>query len=175
MRRKKLDCGFIILCLEKNTHLVNNTIKSIKNNYKESPIICIADNSCSEEDGKYLNSLCPSFIAGDTISSLINCGFKNTNIDWNFVLIAGTTMRNNLDYKYSEFINSENDVLFPIVDRKINFVDGTINGLMINKKLFQKTGNWDDNLPLDKCKLLWAISAMEFGGQFKGIIGARLC
>ena len=71
---------------------------------------------------------------------MINAGMNATEKDWNIIFIAGTYLQRNYTKKYSMFIESDSDVLFPNYIRKSNFIDGTINGLCISKNLFNKTG-----------------------------------
>ena len=76
--------------------------------------------------------------------------------------------------------SSEKDVFFPIgiynevggvVD---NFVDCSLNGILIDKDFFSKVGKMSDN-PLNISKLFWMMDAMEKGASFKGVLGIRIC
>lgn len=172
---KTLHCGFIVLCNESKIDLVRYTVKSIRGRYADSPIICVTDNSINSQDLQELKRICPTFQGKNTFSSLINIGFKNAPADWNFVIIAGTTVRQNLDLKMSIFINSEKDILYPVAERKYHFHEATINGLMIHKKTFKSVGEWDTNLDLESAKALWASDAVEKGCKFKAVVGTKLC
>ena len=107
---------------------------------------------------------------------LLTRGLENAPCkEWNFVVIAGSWIRMGLDNKCSYFIESEKDILFPIVDRKMNFVDGSINGFLIQKSLFQDIGPFATDHPLEICKLFWAMEAQEKGYKFKAILGTAIC
>ena len=117
----------------------------------------------------------PTHVAGTTFSSLINLGFKHAPADWNIVVIAGTTVRAKLDEKFGLFIESDRDILFPVADKKFNFIEGTINGLTIHRHTFEDVGEWDTNLPLDTTKLLWAYEAVRKNCRFKAVVGSKMC
>lgn len=172
---KILSFGFIILCAEGNIQHVRITVKSIKGRYQNVPFICVTDETINTEDFKELEKICPTYKAKNTFSSMINLGFKHAFAEWNILVMAGTSVRQNLDLKMSNFVDSEKDILFPVAERKYLFHEGTINGLMIHKKTFHTVGEWDTNLSLETSKLLWASDAIEKGCMFKAIVGAKLC
>ncbi|MFZ8393467.1 hypothetical protein ACO1MB_14640, partial [Staphylococcus aureus] len=68
-----------------------------------------------------------------------------------------------------------NDILFPIVDRKMNFIDGTINGIFLHRQAFDLTGPFSDDPSLEKSKAVWSSTAVEKGCTFKAILGAQIC
>ena len=61
--------------------------------------------------------------------------------------------------------------MFPVVDRIWNFVDGSINGLMLSKKLHEEVGDFGSGDNLQLTKLIWAHKAIEKGCKFKAIVG----
>lgn len=172
---KNLDFGFVILCPEHAVNLVRITANSIKLRYPDWRYICVVDSSATPEDMKDLREICPAYKGKETFSSLINAGMKHAPSEWNFIVMAGTTVRDRMNYKFSYFIDSEKDILFPIADGKYTFVDGTINGLLINKKTYKEVGDMVDTGPLEVCKLMWALTAIEKGCKFKAIAGTKLC
>lgn len=124
---------------------------------------------------KEMNEICPTCKGKETYTSLINAGLKSPPAEWNFVVIAGTYVRHRLDNKYSMFMESEKDILFPIVDNKYNFVDATINGLLVHKNCLKEIGPMAEIGPFEICKMMWALEAIEKGYKFKAILGAKLC
>jgi len=172
---KNLSCGFVILCADHNIKLAHITIKSIKAKYWGLPYICVLDDSANDQDMREISNICQAYRGKGTYSSLINLGMQYAPADWNFLIMAGTSLRSKLDQKFSYFIDNDKDILFPIVDRKYNFVEGTLNGLFINKKTYQEIGNMADNNPLEICKLMWALDALDKGCRFKAIANSKLC
>lgn len=172
---KDLDCGFVILCPDHSTKLVQLTARSIVNRYPGKPIVCVTDNSANTQDMKDLKAICPSYKGKGTFTSLINLGMKHAPAEWNFIIMAGSAMRPKLDQRFSYFIDSEKDILFPIADNRANFVDATLNGLFIHRKTFKEVGNWSENNPLEICKMMWALEAIEKGCKFKAIAGSKIC
>ena len=64
---------------------------------------------------------------------------------------------------------------------KMNFVEGSSNGLLISKELFKKTGGFTEakmykqgTNSFELAKMLWAMNAMKHGSTFKGIVGLRI-
>lgn len=172
---KNLKCGFVILCPEHAIALLKATAKSIRSLYEGFPFICVTDSSANEADMAEMKTICPTYKAKDTITSLINTGMKFAPSDWNFLICAGTTLRQNLHTRYSFFIESEKDILFPIADKKTDFVDGTLNGLFINKKTWNEVGEMASVGPLEVVKLMWALEAVEKGVKFKALANMKLC
>jgi len=171
---KNLNFGFIILNPESNPSLLKSTINSIKSKF-DVPIVSITEKSVKAESLKEMNSLCPTYKGQQTYTSLMNAGMKRAPADWNFFVIAGTFVRHKLDHKFSMFIENEKDILFPIVEKKYDFVEATINGLLIHKNCFKEVGNMAEIGPFEICKLMWALEATEKGYKFKAILGAKLC
>ncbi len=173
---KAINCGFVVLCHDRNIKLVKGTCNSIKNHYGPNyPIICSIDSTATEADLEELNKICPTVVGENSYSSLINVGIKNSATKWNIIIFAGAFLRSKLDRKFSFFIESEKDILFPISEGKTNFVDGTLNGLMINKKTFLEVGPFSTTENIDICKLLWSDAAMQKGCKFKAIASSKMC
>lgn len=174
--RKPLNYGFVIICPNSNIGQIKTTTNSVKHNYQTDKYICVVPEDCHADDLKEMNKLSRTIKGGDTITSLINAGMDKTLCpEWNFIVIAGTWVRANLDRKYSYFVESEKDILFPIVDRQTNFVDGSINGFLIHKKAWIDIGHMPSNNPLEICKLVWAINAVDTGHKFKAVLGTAIC
>ena len=172
---KPLDLGFIILCHDGTASRLWNTISSIQVHYPNCPCICATGESTTEEELKTMQKKCVTRMGKNTITSLINAGMKSAPASWNFIVIAGSYVRGHLDQKFSYFVEEEKDVLFPIVDKKMNFVDGTINGILMHKKTFKEVGEMGEYESLELCKLEWAVRAIENGCRFKAIAGTKIC
>jgi len=109
---------------------------------------------------------------GNTVFSMINQGIKSSYCeDWNFVVVTQGWVRNRLDIKYSYFIDSDKDILFPIISKNVNFVDADVNGMLIKKASFLDIGDFSD---AEESKLFWTSEAMSRGYRFKGVVGARI-
>lgn len=185
MIKNIINIGFIILCAEPNIGSLKYTIKSIKANYRNSNFISIVPKTIHADDLKEYKECCPTYKGKDTITSLINAGFKNSKSEWNVIIMEGAWMSANLNKKYSYFHDGNiKDIFFPIVcdydvygkPRKIynNFWDCSLNGLTIHQKTFKEVGNFCDN-PLEISRLMWALKAQEIGCSFKSILGAKIC
>ncbi|MEI8270233.1 MAG: hypothetical protein WCG45_02595, partial [bacterium] len=79
----------MILCQNHEISLLKTTANSIKSRYPGHSFICCTDESANEEDLIQMNKICPTYVAGNTFSSLINKGMKQTPSLWNFILCAG--------------------------------------------------------------------------------------
>lgn len=173
--QKSLKYGFAILCPSLSIGLLQNTVQSLKARHPNAPFLAVVDGSATTEDLVEIKKYCPVYKAKSTISSLLNVGMRHATSDWVFSVFAGTTVRWSIDEKFAFFVQSEKDILFPIAERKMNFIDGTLNGLFINKKFFREVGDFEDEGELEHIKLIWADKAMSLGCRFKAIIGAKLC
>lgn len=172
---KQLKYGFSILCPNYSQSLLKSTVNSLKEFHPEAPFIAVTDSLATADDLLEIKKTCPVYKGKSTISSLLNVGMRHCNSEWVFSVFAGTTVKENINKKFSFFVSSEKDVLFPIANRKMNFVDGTLNGLFINRRFFKEVGDFEDEGELDIIKLIWADKAMCLGCRFKAIVGAKLC
>lgn len=174
-QHKDLKCGFVILCPEHTVGLLKSTANCIKTRYPNLPVICATDDTATAADMKEMKDICPSYKGKSTFSSLINVGMRHAPADWNFIVCAGATVRYKMDERFSYFVDSDKDILFPIADGKTNFVDATLNGLFINKKTWKEVGEMESVGPFETVKLMWALTAIEKGVKFKAIAGAKIC
>lgn len=172
--KKIFDYGFIILCSERRINLLSTTANSIKYRYEKTPYICVTDDSAKASDLKEMKSICPTFKGKNTFSSLINVGVKNAKPDWNFIVFAGSTVCAKLNNKYDTFIEDEKDILFPIVDQKYDFVNGSLNGLFFHKKAIKEIGTIEEEGSLEFVKTIWAAKAIIKGYRFKAIANAKI-
>lgn len=172
---KDLKCGFVILCPDHAVKLLESTANSIKNRYSGVPFVCATDETANTQDLKEMRLICPTYKGKGTFSSLINTGMKHAPADWNFIVCAGVTIRSKLDQKFSFFVSSEKDILFPIAENKTYFVDGTLNGIFMHKKTFKEVGDWDEHKDLCMVKTFWALEAIDKGCVFKAIANSKIC
>lgn len=184
---KRRECntdsfGFVILCPERNMGGLKNTIGSIKQSYADKQVICVVGDDASKQELLEMNNLCQTIKGGDTITSLMNLGIKKSKADWNVLTFAGSWLRPCIYRKFDLFVKSEKDILFPVVDGKTNFYDGSMNGIILHKKTFEEVGDFNTS-PMQKSgqneleliKLFWSFNAIEKGCNFKAIIGMRVC
>lgn len=167
--RKTLDCGFIVVCPDANVAHLACTARFLNNRYASRPFIAVTNGPTDE-----LSKICPSHRGGLCYQSLFNLGFRHATAPWNFVIAAGGPVPKNLDQKFSQFIESDKDILYPIVERRTNFVDATMNGLLIHRDTYRLVGNLGESNPLEICKLLWATDALALGCKFKAVAGCRV-
>lgn len=172
---KNLDYGFIILCPDSNIALLKSTAASLKARHPEKNFLGVAANSISSRDFKEMKNFCPLFKGGSTITNLINVGMSKTKAEWNFIFFAGVLVRRRIHERFFYFIQDDKDILFPIIDGKSNFIDATLNGLLINKKTWNIVGEMDNEGSLEFVKCLWAAKAIDSGVKFKAIAGAKVC
>ena len=180
---KPFSFNFIIIATEGNIGLIKSTIRSIKINYKDFSYICVVPKSIHDDSFEEIKAICPCYKGKDTVTSLLNAGLTKGGKEWNMFVMEGAWVKNGLDRKYSLYLESDNDIFFPIVanfDKGKNvkvfstFDECTLNGLTIHQKMFKKNGKFAD-APLEISKLMWGIDAIVNGAKFKAILGAKIC
>lgn len=134
-------------------------------------LVVIPDGKTIDHEELNITGL-PVMNGGDCVTSLFDTGIQNALGEWAYVVFAGSSIRRNIDLKLSRYVEAENNVLFPVVDRIWNFVDGSMNGVLINKNFFNLVGNFGSGNPLKLTKLVWADKAINKGCKFKAIVGA---
>jgi hypothetical protein len=176
-----MDVGFIVLCPDRSPAGLKNSIGSIRYNCYNRDRIAVVPKAISPKEIIELKGYCPSIYKGtDTITSLINTGMKRLKNEWGFIMFAGSRVPPSLEKKFTSFVKSDKDVLYPIVEKKYDFVEGAFNGVLINKTFFKEVGNFPTATmqkaglnDFEFAKLLWALDAIEKGVVFKGIVGMR--
>lgn len=175
------DTTFIICAPEGNLGLIKNTVNSIKLCYPNNDYIVVLGKDAT--DSKEIENTFPTIKAGKTISSLINEGIKKGNKEWNFIVFEGSYIQKNTLKKYFTFVQNKKDVLYPLIIEntigkikqfRFNFVDGSMNGILIHQQTFKKVGKLTDN-PLWHAKLFWCLDAIKNGCTFKGVLGTKVC
>jgi hypothetical protein len=144
---KNINYGIVVVC--QNNGYLKNTLTSLNSHYPKNKLTVITE--------------------GVDIYSMINKGIKESPCnDWNFVICAKGWIRKKFDLKYCYFIESNKDILFPVIkNNNFNFLDCDINGLLIHKDAFLDIGDFTN-------KLLWYAKAIEKGYIFKGVVGVRI-
>ena len=164
---KTLDMEIGIMSFDGDHNHINTTSGSIKNlsyNYEYFVLMPSVAKMTHFEHRTYK--------CKDTVTSLLNEGMKNATKEWVYFVYASCRLRMKIDEKLSKFITSNKDILFPVVDRIWNFVDGSINGILINKEFFDEVGPFGEENDLKITKLEWADRAIKKGGKFKAIVNA---
>jgi hypothetical protein len=170
---KKLDLGWVILCADHNPSALRTTANSIRRRY-DGPIVAAVPFDLPDDLFREMSVICPVFKGGDTITSLINAGMDAAQADWNITVMAGVWARQNLDKKYSYFIENEKDILYAIVDNYYEFPDCSLNGIMVSREAWRSIGHFCPKNPLPICKLFWAQQAIDKGMQLKAVIGVKM-
>jgi hypothetical protein len=116
---------------------------------------------------------CDVYKGGQCITSMMNAAIKNSSTEWVLLVFAGSNLQKKLDVKYSRYITSHKDILFPVIDRIWTFDRGSMNGIYINKKFHEEIGDFGEGDNLEITKLMWAGKAIEKGAKFKGIVGVQ--
>jgi hypothetical protein len=176
-----MDVGFLILGPDRNIAGLINTLSSIKNQTLKEKSIFVVGDDANADDMKEFSNYCPSFKGSKTITSLINTGMEFIKSEWACMVFAGSRIPYDIEKKWNSFCKSEVDVLYPLVEKKYNFAEGTFNGVLINKRFFEKVGKFPtDTVPsfglndFEFAKLIWANNAVNHGVIFKGILGMRV-
>lgn len=173
---KYLNFGFIVLCPNINIGHLKNTISSMDICFPEAKSVIVLPSSCSKEELESASKFKKSYKGGKTTASMINIGLSHAPCsEWNFLIFCKGWIKNRIDIKYSYFIENEKDILFPIVNRNLNFAEADINnGLLLHKKSYREVGDFPDMTSLDDSKLIWATRAIQCGYRFKGIVGGKV-
>jgi hypothetical protein len=181
MKTQELDLGFLILSPDKRPRELKNSCGSVRNHSFGRQAICIVGKDATAPEVKALKEHCEVYKGKDTITSLVNTGMSKIKNEWAFIIFSGSRIRLYLEQRLSRFVTSPDEILYPVVERKINFVDSPFDGILINKKTFKKVGNFpdakmekEDFNDFEASKLLWANDAVEAGCVFKGIVGMKV-
>lgn len=165
---KELQMTLGILSLDANPHAIQRTLNSSNFlTFSCDKIVAIPQETAL---GDHFGV--PLVKGGNCITSMMDNIVKNLKTEWVYFVFAGTNLRKGVDKKNFIYVETYKDVLFPVVDRIWNFVDGSMNGLLISKQFYREVGDFGSGKNLQVTKLLWAEKAMSIGGRFKGIVGA---
>ncbi len=164
---KTLDMEIGIMSFDGNHNHINTTVNSIKNLGFDYDYFILTPSVAKMTHFEHRIYIC-----NDTITSLLNEGMKKSKKEWVYFVYSSCKLRQKIDEKLSKFIESYKDVLFPVVDRVWNFIDGSMNGILINKNFFNEVGPFIEEKDLKITKLDWADRAINKGGKFKAIVNA---
>ncbi len=170
---KKLDLGFVVLCPEPSISALQVTVNGLRTRY-DSPVIAVVPGDTMPEMVSYMGKICPVFQGQDTVTSLINAGFNHMPSEWGMTIMAGTRVIDNVDVRYSYFVEDTSDVLYAIVDGFYEFPDCSLNGIMVHRDTWKKVGHFCPTNVLPVCKLLWAQEAIDRGCKLKAVMGVRM-
>lgn len=176
-----LDLSVIVLSTDQNPANLKVTASSMGYLHHCRETICVVDKNISKEDLIAFKEICPTYKGKDTITSLINTGMKKIKGEWGFLVYSGSRIRIFLEKKIAWFAKSERDILFPVVDGKYHFPEGSSNGILINKKTFKEIGDFPEETmakagvnDFELAKMFWAMEAVNKGCTFKAIVGMRI-
>jgi hypothetical protein len=176
-----MDVGFIVLCPDRNTASLKNTVGSVGHHTTGRECIAVVPKITTPKEMKEFKNICDTYKGQDTITSLVNIGMKRLKHEWGCLLFGGSRIFQYTERRFKNFIRSERDVIYPIVEQKLGFVDASFNGLVINKGFFEEVGDFPTAAmqkeglnDFEFAKLLWALDAIEKRAQFKGIVGLRI-
>jgi hypothetical protein len=179
-----ISYGFIILSPSHHYGRVRSTIGSIKSNHPGKDMLCVVPAETEDIDTTELSGICPVIKGGKSITSLINAGMRQAKPDWNILLMEGCYVREFVDRKIFRFMQSENDILYPVmadynqqgkpVKLYLSFDECSLNGITLHKTTFARVGNFSEN-PLEISKLFWSQTALDRGCALKGILGIKIC
>lgn len=167
---KDLNLSVGIVSLNAVASEIKKTQKSMDFLSKNYPCLAVLPENLVLDEPKDIKF--PVYNAGNCITSLYDIAIKNSPCDWIYIVFAGTVIRKSVDVKLSRYVESEKDVIFPVMDRIWNFVDGSMNGILINKNFYNSVGSFITGNNLKVTKLAWAAEAVEKGAKFKAIVGA---
>lgn len=185
LKIKPFNFGFSVLMPEANFGLFKSTTNSIKSNYPDVPFICVISKGTNRDCIEEMEKVCPVYVGDNMLGSLINTAINKGHKEWNFLINAGCILPKRIHDKFSIFMESEKDVLFPIFVQydqqgrpfklNANFIEATLNGTLIHKKAFDDIGKFTEDCNIEGSKTLWYINAVEKGYNFKAILGAKIC
>lgn len=176
-----MDYGFVILSPDRNVAGLKNTLGSIRFYSYNRQAICIVDEDAPSSEVKEMKKMCDVYKGENTLTSLINAGMKKNKHEWAFIMFAGSRIPPSLEYKLDLWAKKDSDVVFPVVDRKWQFVEGSFNGVFINKKFFNSVGDFPTATmkkqgfnDFELAKMFWAVDALDKGCTFKAIVGMKV-
>ncbi len=134
--------GFVIIYPESNTSGLRRTMESIRKTYPKATIVCSAEDEIAAKESTELAKICPTVNGGVTITGLMNTGIRESGSPWNVIVFAGSWVGGSLYRKFDLFVKEETDILFPVVEGRMNFVEGSMNGIIIHKRALLEAGEF---------------------------------
>jgi len=176
-----MDVGFIVLCPDRNTASLKNTVGSVRYHTSDRECIAVVPKGTVAKELKEFKEICETYKGQDTITSLVNTGMKKTKHEWACLVFGGSRIFPYTERRFLPWIKTDKDVIYPVVEHKFGFVEASFNGVVINKNFFEEVGDFPTAAmqkeglnDFEFAKLLWALDAMDKGAKFKGIVGLRI-
>lgn len=166
-RYAPMELGFVVVSCDGDPSRIGFTKRSIQKWYGDVKTIAVVPEAHQRD--------CPDALtSGNSITSMINVGMNRSPGEWNVVVLAGVTIKEKLNDRYSFFMENRRDIFFPLVWGKMDFVKAPLNGLAIHRETFAEVGPFATDNSLELCKLMWFLEATDRGCKFKGIQGTRM-
>jgi hypothetical protein len=121
-----------------------------------------------------MKAVCDVHRGHDTYTSLVNTGIGKTKKDWNFIIFAGSIVKANFWSRYTMFLEDDFDIMYPVMEGHINFVEGSMNGVLFHVNAIKRAGRFPEVSNLEEAKTVWAYTAIKKGHRLKGILGSRI-
>ena len=163
---KKLDVCISVVSLDGNQNSIKETLFHHKNIFAEydKQIITNTEIDC---DFKL------TVVQSKEKFVLFDKAITQSTKDWCFIVLSGLHLPKSIIRKFSDFVESEKDIIFPVKNRLWDFLKNPIECLLINKNFYNEIGFFGKENPEDVIKLLWANGAIKLGGTFKSIVGVK--
>lgn len=176
-----MDVGYIVLCPDRNTAALKNTVGSVRYHTNNRECIAIVPKNTTAKELKEFKDICETYKGQDTITSLVNTGLKKLKHDWGCLMFGGSRIFQFTERRITSFAHTEKDVIYPVVEGKFGFVEASFNGVVMTKKFFDEVGDFPTAAMLkaglndfELAKMFWALDAMDKGAKFKGVVGLRI-
>jgi len=170
-----IELGFIIVCPTMKFHDFTLTLSSVETYVREHNVVCVLPPTKDVALQTQFNTATKSYRSKlATIPSMINKGIKYSKTDWNMVLVAGSRVKTNLSQKLSLINFEEMDIIYPVTQKKQNFLEAPLDGIFINKKMFKIVGDFEEWDNAEYAKILWTAEAAEANCTFKGLVNLRI-
>lgn len=170
---RPLDFGCVILCPDRNTRTLLTTMRSIRN-FSDAPCVAVVPKSTKRSITDDMKAICDVAFGHDTYTSLVNVGLGKTKKDWNFLIFAGSTVKPRFWARYTMFLEDEFDIMYPVSEGHYDFVEGSLNGLLLHINALKRAGRMPETSVLEQAKAVWAYAAIQKGHRLKGILGSRV-
>lgn len=170
------DISFVVLLTEFRFTGLRATTSTVKTNFNNPDCICVIPKGSDAQDVKTAKTICNIVEGGNTISSMINTGIRESKRPWTLFVMSGTIIKYNPVLKYQRFVKSHKDIMYRVVDKNHwKWEDASIHGLLIHKDAIKEVGAFpEEGESLQRCKSIWGMKAIEKGCTFKGLVGVKL-
>lgn len=166
---KPLPMGFLVLCVHHRLDRLTSTLGSLLHNYAGYPVTCVVSRDSPIE----MEGLGVKVVQTEPgLANLLNAGLAlRATTPWTMVVRTGTWLPPLLDRRYSFYVESERDVLYPVRHRAL-FDQSALHGLLVPSDIHAKVGDFAGDGVLEK--LDWQGRACQSGYRFKGLFGIRV-